>query len=71
MTASTPDSWEGVTFDGARRAMLRQNLRLSVRERLALTQSMIDAGSRVHEAAGRQGLRPPTNEGSRRRPHGV
>lgn len=47
MNTTDPAAWESATFEGSRRAQLRRNLRLTVRQRLQNLEALIETSRRL------------------------
>lgn len=62
MESPTEEGWESVTWEGNRRAQLRQALRLTLRERLQAVEDMCELSERFAEMRRRRTSANETEE---------
>ena len=64
---SSSSDWDAATWEGSRRAQIRRNLRLTVRERLAALEELAETSQRLVQTSGR----PKRSDRTAGRPVGV
>jgi len=61
MTNKTEQSWENATWTGSRRAMIRQSLKLTVRERLQALEELCKTSQKLASIKTRNNTQKPTS----------
>ena len=61
MTSKTEQNWENATWVGSRRAMIRQSLKLTVRERLEALEELCKTNQKLASIKTRNSAQKPTS----------